>query len=302
MPIRQRRPDTEDFVDEFQKNVVPSAISNRDFLDWNRIDDKIEYYSTQLDTVSDFKGLSEDEFIKRVAQTIINGKDTREWIDFYFEMIAETGTDYTSAENLLKFYDIQREVDSGETEGAYEIGEVLVEVGLQDVVDNRDLEDYYVGVLVGLETHKRKNRQGESFEGLVEDEVNEITERLKEDGYEVSMDDEYTTQYEDGTGQEKTVDFAIFEEDELRLVVEANCYKGGGSKPSEIRRSYNRVANRMRNDGIAFVWIADGQGWVSSLENVLRQSYEDITDIYNLHQAREELEEDVVNFFETEEV
>jgi len=55
----------------------------------------------------------------------------------------------------------------------------------------------------------------------------------------------------------------------------------------------------MRNDGRAFVWITDGQAWEKSLTNVLRESYEDITDLYNLHQADEELPRDVLNFFKT---
>jgi len=84
--------------------------------------------------------------------------------------------------------------------------------------------------------------------------------------------------------------------------VEANAYKVGGSKPSEIRRSYNHVAQRMRDDNVAFVWITDGQGWEKSLQNVLRESYNDITDLYNLHQAETHLPEDVKRFFETGEV
>jgi hypothetical protein len=55
----------------------------------------------------------------------------------------------------------------------------------------------------------------------------------------------------------------------------------------------------MRNDGIAFVWITDGQGWAKSLTNVLRQSYDDIVDLYNLEQAETQLPRDVVNFFNT---
>jgi hypothetical protein len=58
----------------------------------------------------------------------------------------------------------------------------------------------------------------------------------------------------------------------------------------------------MNNDGIAFVWITDGQGWAKSLENVLREAYNDITDPYNLHQAERQLPADVERFFGTGEV
>jgi hypothetical protein len=58
----------------------------------------------------------------------------------------------------------------------------------------------------------------------------------------------------------------------------------------------------MNDDGIAFVWITDGQGWAKSLENVLREAYNDITDLYNLHQTENQLLEDIVRFFERKEV
>ena len=52
----------------------------------------------------------------------------------------------------------------------------------------------------------------------------------------------------------------------------------------------------MRDDGVIFIWITDGQGW-ESMENVLRESYNDITDVYNLHQADEHLVKDVLAEF-----
>jgi hypothetical protein len=157
-------------------------------------------------------------------------------------------------------------------------------------------------MLVGMESHARKNRQGNCFEDLVGEQISAIADRLDDAGHTVAMDEEYTTEYNDESGQQKTVDFALFEDGDLRVVVEANAYKVGGSKPSEIRRSYNHVARRMRADGVAFVWITDGQGWKKSLTNVLRESYNDITDLYNLQQAETQLPDDVGQFFETGEV
>lgn len=300
MPIRQNRPSTETFVEEFQDTIVPSAIPSSEFIDWGSIETQIEDYESQIEAIADLEGSNTDEFETRLADALMEADDTRKWIDFYFEVLGERGNKYSALEGVWKFYDVQQAIDSGDREQARELAEVLREIGLQYVVDtSEDLRDHYRGMLVGMETHSRKNRQGTCFEDLVEERMREITTRLNEAGYSVRMDDEVKTEYNDESGQAKTVDFALFEEGELRLVVEANAYKGGGSKPSEIRRSYNHVANRMRNDGVVFVWITDGQGWAKSLTNVLRESYNDITDIYNLHQAETELPNDVVRFFET---
>jgi len=303
MPIRRNRPPTDDFVEEFQDTIVPSAIPSSEFIDWEGISDEIDTYEEQIETVADLRDTSEEDFVEGLADALMRADDTRDWIDFYFELLGERGNKYSAVEGVWKFYDVQRAIDSGDRDEARNLASILQEIGLQHLVDTcEDIRDHFRGMLVGMETHARKNRQGKCFESLVEERVNEIADRLRQEGYDVSVDDEYVTEYEDETGQSKTVDFAIFEDDELRLVVEANCYKTGGSKPSEVRRSYNHVARRMRNDGRAFVWITDGQAWQKSLDNVLRQSYEDIVDIYNLRQAEDELPGDVLSFFETYEV
>lgn len=302
MPIRQHRPETDEFVEDFQDSIVPSAIPSTEFIDWDGIEDEIENYQVQIEAILDLQDVSEDEFVEGLADALMDADDTRKWIDFYFELLGERGNKYSALEGVWKFYDIQRAIDSGDREAASDLADILQEIGLQYIVDEADVHDHFRGMLVGMESHARKNRQGECFEDLVGEKVGVIADQLNSSGYSVEMDAEYTTEYNDESGQEKTVDFALFEDGDLRLVVEANAYKVGGSKPSEIRRSYNYVAQRMRKDDVAFVWITDGQGWEKSLTNVLRQSYDDITDLYNLHQAETQLPADVEKFFETGEV
>ncbi|WP_367176674.1 DpnII family type II restriction endonuclease [Haloarcula rubripromontorii] len=302
MPIRQHCPPTDEFVEEFQETIVPSAIPSSEFIDWDGVESEIDNYEVQIEAILDLQDVSEGEFVEGLADALMDAEDTRKWIDFYFELLGERGNKYSALEGVWKFYDIQRAIDSGDREAARDLADILQEIGLQYVVDEADVRDHYRGMLVGMESHARKNRQGECFEDLVGEKISAIADRLTEAGYDVAMDDEYTTEYNDESGQKKTVDFALFENNELRLVVEANAYKVGGSKPSEIRRSYNHVAQRMRNDDVAFVWITDGQGWAKSLTNVLRESYNDITDLYNLNQADSQLPDDVERFFETKEV
>lgn len=302
MPIRQNRPTTDEFVEDFQETIVPSAIPSSEFIDWEGIESAIDNYEVQIEAILDLQGVSETEFVEGLADALMSADDTRKWIAFYFELLGERGNKYSALEGLWKFYDIQRAIDSGDREAARDLADILQEIGLQYIVDEADVRDHFRGMLVGMESHARKNRQGACFEDLVGEQISEIADRLEEEGHSVEMDDEYTTEYNDESGQKKTVDFALFEDGDLRLVVEANAYKVGGSKPSEIRRSYNHVAQRMRNDDVAFVWITDGQGWAKSLTNVLRQSYDDITDLYNLHQAETQLPADVEAFFETGEV
>lgn len=293
MPIRQHRPPTEEFVADFLDSAVPSAIPTDRFIDWESLADDIDKYSDQITAITSLENVSEEEFVDGVADALMAAEDTREWIDFYFELVGERGNKYSSLDGVWKFYPIQRAIDSGDREKARDLAGVLRDVGLQYIVDQGNVRNHYRGMLVGMESHARKNRQGSCFEDEVGERVAEATDRLREAGHDVTDDDEYTTAYNDNSGQEKTVDFAIFEDGDLAVAVEANCYKVQGSKPSEIRRSYNHVAQRMRDDGVVFVWITDGQGW-ESMENVLAESYNDIVDVYNLSQADQHLTDDLV--------
>lgn len=286
-------------MEEFLAQTVPSAIPNDRFINWDGLNESIEMYSEQIAAIVELEDVEKEAFVGGVADALMAADDTREWIDFYFELVGERGNKYSSLEGVWKFYPIQRAIDKGDREQARELAEVLHEVGLQHIVDQGNVRDHYRGMLVGMESHARKNRQGACFETQVEQRVADVTELLTDHGYSVEYEDEYTTEYNDDSGQAKTVDFAIFHDGELAVAVEANCYKVQGSKPSEIRRSYNHVAQRMRDDDVIFVWITDGQGW-GSMENVLRESYNDITDIYNLNQADAHLTDDILNAIETE--
>ena len=299
MPIRQRLDPVDDFVDRFTSTVIPSAIPTNDFIDWDTIESEIERYDAQIQALEDLRGVSQVEFIDGVADALLDAEETRDWIDFYFELLGHSDTKYAAMEGLWKFYPIQRAIDDGDRETARELAGVLQDIGLQYLVDvTDDVAAHFRGMKVGMETHRRKNRQGACFEAVVEEHLESICDDLQDAGYSVTLNDEYTTSYQDESGQSKVVDFAILQDDEPVIVFEANCYKSSGSKPSEVKRSYDRVSTRMRNDGVECVWITDGQAWEKSLVNVLREAYTDIIDLYNIEMVKEELGDDILNFFE----
>lgn len=299
MPIRQRRPPVDEFVAEYSDTVVPSAIPTDEFIDWDRIEDEIDRYSEQIEALEDLRDVSSQEFIDGLADALMAAEDTREWIDFYFELLGHSDTKYAALEGLWEFYPIQRKIDSGDRDAAVDLAGVLQDIGLQYLVDvTVDVPAHFRGMKVGMETHKRKNRQGFCFENEVAERLERIVERLREAGHDVELVEQYDTEYQDESGQSKVVDFALLEDGAPRVVFEANCYKTQGSKPSEIKRSYDRVSTRMREDGIECVWITDGQAWESSLTNVLAEGYKDIVDVYNLAMVDSELGDDIIQFFE----
>ena len=151
--------------------------------------------------------------------------------------------------------------------------------GLGDLFRSKkitNLVDYVFGVEVGLDTNARKNRSGKLMAEAVAKVFTEANVVYEE---EVS-----STTFNDlkGLGKDlKRFDFVIRKKDKIFLI-ETNFYNDGGSKPNEVARSYSDIAPKINaNKKYEFVWITDGQGWLSA-KNKLEEAYGIIPRVYNL--------------------
>ena len=176
--------------------------------------------------------------------------------------------------------------DEGNTKELYSyfdspqlIYEYIAKTGLAEVFINKqvkNLVDYVFGIEVGLDTNARKNRGGKNMEKTIskifdkhsipfEKEVKHTTfEELIHFGKDV-----------------KRFDFVIRTKKNTYLI-ETNYYNGGGSKLNEVARAYTDLAPKINQyDKFEFVWITDGQGWLSA-KNKLQEAYSHIPHIYNL--------------------
>lgn len=139
-----------------------------------------------------------------------------------------------------------------------------------------NLVDYVFGVEVGLDTNARKNRSGKLMAEAIAKVFAEASIV-----YEEEVD---STTFNDlkGLGKDlKRFDFVIRKKDKIFLI-EANFYNDGGSKPNEVARSYSDIAPKINaNKKYEFVWITDGQGWLSA-KNKLEEAYSIIPRVYNL--------------------
>lgn len=159
------------------------------------------------------------------------------------------------------------------------IYEFIEDTGLKKVFQDKNitnLVDYVFGVEVGLDTNARKNRGGENMSKAVS---------LIFDKAEIFYKKEVnSTVFPDITSlgaDLKRFDFVIKTEKKTYLI-ETNFYNGGGSKLNEVARAYSDVAPKINQySGYEFVWITDGQGWLSA-RNKLEEAYSIIPSVYNL--------------------
>lgn len=160
--------------------------------------------------------------------------------------------------------------------------------GLKGILLNKkitNLVDYVFGVETGLDTNARKNRSG----SLMEDRVEQI---FREAGIGFFRE-VYSTEYPELSilGEDKKrFDFVVDTPNQVYLI-EVNFYSSGGSKLNEVARSYSELAPKINAvKGFRFVWITDGQGWMSA-RNKLEEAYYLIPDLYNLSNIHELINE-----------
>ena len=80
---------------------------------------------------------------------------------------------------------------------------------------------------------------------------------------------------------DKRWDFAVRTSANI-YVFETNFYTSGGSKLNETARSYRLIAEKAKNiNGLKFVWITDGKGWLSS-KHALHETFSVLDTIYNI--------------------
>lgn len=159
------------------------------------------------------------------------------------------------------------------------IFEYFTETGLAEVFSNKNitnLVDFVFGIEVGLDTNARKNRGGNNMSkavSLVFDNAN-IT-------YQPEVNNTVFPEIISLGVDVKRFDFVIKTKKKIYLL-ETNFYNSGGSKLNETARAYSDVAPKINQyDKFEFVWITDGQGWLSA-KNKLEEAYNIIPSMYNL--------------------
>jgi len=183
-----------------------------------------------------------------------------------FELLGHTGDTYVSNEDNINFKKLKKS-ELGEEEISYLV-KLLIELGIGNILDC-ELVDYFTGIQVGLETHRRKNVGGKAFVGIVRFELKKIVENLVKDGIDIVLTEEERIFYEDKKTSKK-VDFCLTL-GQKKIGIEVNFYTSGGSKPTEIKRSYGQVNRELGKVNTKLVWITDGIGY-EKMNNSLKEA------------------------------
>ncbi len=272
-------------IEQINEAFIGSLLStNRTydfFVNWKKVKSNVEKYKVEigiLGTLTQSKNFDKDlekiltEYPKtaRVLPLLVAMRDEK------FDVLEDISKNQVCCFDCSKDLtpsDIKKFIQFVKKSGIQELFKII-----------RVLNDYLLGVEVGLDSNARKNRSGSFMEKVVEEELQNISKEFK--NIEIFPKGKFSKFEERGVKIPKklryrTPDFAIKKGAKL-LSMEVNFYSGQGSKPQEIVDAYINRQRELQNSGWQFVWITDGNGWRQG-QNQIRKAIEQMDYVLNIN-------------------
>lgn len=297
MTIKRSTMSAEKFSEIAYESVKTTMIGYDDFVSWDEnVMSNIEKNQNYIDFLDSIDFDSEDEFIDKLSQEMIDSDNPRQFTEFLFYCLSQTDSSvkYDFRERSWNMSDISEGIDDKNV--ARKLSSALSQIGLYKIVSETDnIKDYYMGVNVGFASDKRKGKQEASYEDIIQKDLEKYIDEI-DDKYSLKLYEQKRYEFSNSDGQ-KTFDFFICEQDkDINIAIEVNCYASTGSKISEISRSSENQKVKCEKDNIEYVRITDGSGL--SKKN-LKDAHKAVNgNLYNLELFRENFKEDLVYFID----
>jgi type II restriction enzyme len=279
------------FIEEFFRTLTPGVIPREQFIDWAQIKTKCLAYQ---DIVQYFQEISTSDPKKLRAEiqgALLSADNPLLMIKGAFELLGHTNDYYVSDKDNTEFDQVSAKIGKGSEKTADYIAGLVLDLGLRNLLAQKDIDSAFLGVQVGLESNRRKSVGGAAFNRWVQ-KLLESTCGLLGSHYELVP--ELQISYKDSRNKKK-VDFGILHRGESRIGVEVNFYTTSGSKPSEIKRAYQNVNLELKDVGVELVWITDGAGYLK-MKKSLEEAFRVHPNTYNYEMASKYLKDDIYEF------
>lgn len=291
----------EETIERFHETIIDTNRSYNFFVNWEKVEQHVDKYKIELSILDaligsrNFNKDLENIFKKYpevlpVIPILIAVRDAR----------LKVIRDFSDADtDIMEYNFTERKLSELEIKVLIEFFE---KTGLKNFFENlstKSIRDYVTGVEVGMDTHARKNRSGDSMELVIKPFIERIN--LKHDNRYIILFQKNFNYLQKNFGikvsasiRNRKADFILINADKDRVVnIEVNFYSGTGSKPQEIVDSYINRQEELKENGFEFIWITDGYGWKGQ-KNQIEKGFRKVNYLLNLHFVRKGLLEDIL--------
>lgn len=291
--FKSRRISPDQFVKDFFETLTPGVIPRDQFIDWAQIKAKCKEYADVMDYFASIRALGKADLEKEIRDSLLASDDPHHLLKGAFELLGHTNDYYVSDQDNVEFREVANRIEAGSEKDATMCANVVLDLGLRNILASGEMGSAFLGVQVGLESNRRKSVGGGVF--------NEWAKRLIEStcsllGSDYAVTSEEKIQYQNSANS-KRVDFAIAHRGRVRIGVEVNFYTTSGSKPSEIKRAYADVNRELNKVGVELLWITDGAGYLK-MKRSLEEAFKTHPNTYNYEMACRHLKEDILDFLQ----
>jgi type II restriction enzyme len=279
--------------DAFVQSLRPSLKLWNYFVNWDKVFKNTRELEIQLNLWNFLLG--KDDFESHFDELLTKHPDIVQALPALIVRDGAHSQKFSIIQDLAdlkspdKMYDFTKPASTSALRSAAH--EFVNESGLRRIFAKdgvKNLVDYVLGVEAGLDSNGRKNRSGTSMEGVVGKYLGIFCEQHHLEllpqatpaaikakfGFTVPVDK-----------SSRIFDFAVTDRTKL-VLIEVNFYGGGGSKLKATAGEYIGLHELIKAPNREFVWITDGQGWMTTLKP-LRAAYDKVDFVWNLSQLSE---------------
>lgn len=272
------------------------------FINWTKVDKNINDIKIELNILNSLIG--SENFDNDFTNLI---KRYPEIVKTFLPLLAVRGdsinviSDLDKGDFTEKFYDFNTSVLVSNKQAIDYLEYIHKSNLIKLFQDNRitDFVDYVYGVEVGLDSNGRKNRGGTLMENVVEymittsvKDSKHIEFMPKANPNKIRLEWGFDIKIEKAS---YNFDFAIFNRRTNKLfVIESNFFNDGGSKLKSVCGEFRSLHRSLKQQGIGFIWITDGKGWITT-KNQLWDAYKEIDYLINLKLIEMGLFNEIIN-------
>lgn len=294
----------------FTANLVPTNRGFNFYVDWRNAQ-VYKDFEIELNSLNVLIKVDENEFKNKFINLINKVPSVIKTFPLLFALSKKEREEILKRKDTLKilenedlnqdalefdFVEKQRYSDN-EIEKYYNL---FVKIGLKYLFQNllqKNVLDYVIGVLIGLDSNGRKNRGGQAFELACEPIIKNICKKYnitlllqKQFKY---LAENYNFVVNEDLANRKA-DFILIKEN-IVMNIEANFYFDSGSKPEEIIDSYSNRNVELKNNNMKFIYLTDGiRCWGNTDKNQLIKGFKSIDYIINYHMLKESYFEEII--------
>ncbi|MGL6125059.1 MAG: DpnII family type II restriction endonuclease [Metamycoplasmataceae bacterium] len=258
-------------LDDYLTTITPTNRTLNSFIGIEKVLNSYKDYENKLTELNKIINLNEKEVKKSIEELFKKNKETFRCL---FELIAirDGKTIIMKDNSIITIDDLINNSD--------DIFFLFQESGLLKMITNGALtsfNNYFLGVMVGMDTNARKNRGGSNTETLLIDSLESIF--LSNDNIDIEYQSYFFKNYKlsnnASTLSKKRIDIVITDKkNNHTFLIEGSFYNSGGSKISETAKSYLGIYNLVKDiSDVTFIWVADGNG-MKTIELYLQKIFD----------------------------